>query len=66
MNAYHLYEQNNIEIYRAKHESTPKHKDTQSIDSHLNRLLLGEPHTLKMFGYLCSIMKDLSVSQKAK
>ena len=44
MNAYHLYEQNNIEICRAKHECT------QSIDSDLNGLLLGEPLTLKMIG----------------
>lgn len=43
MNVYHLHEQNNIEIHRAKHESTPKHRDTQSVDSDLNQNCLGMP-----------------------
>jgi len=31
MNAYDLYEQNHIEIYRANHESTPEHTETPSL-----------------------------------
>lgn len=65
MNAYHLYEQSNIEIYEQDIKVLPN-TQRQSVDAHMNGLLLGEPLTLKMFGYLCSLIKDLSVPQKAK